>query len=168
MRCSSIAKASARVGFTPARVGAANDSPSLPVPMALLAAARQTGQCLEPFGSFPPPSVLPGTLVHSGIAPRIGSRIWVLRDEEGAQQNALAITLPMSATSAKQVQKLRYPCEIAIEIKICAAQKLGQSAWGVGKTLADAVSGKPHRIGCHLALAHCCASAETNSPEQAL
>ena len=106
------------------RTRAANSSADVPGPIALQAAARQTGQCcFEPFGSLPLPSALPSTLVHSGIAPRIGSMISVLRDDDGAQQNALAMTLPTSATSAKHVQRPRYPREKTIASKYAAAQK---------------------------------------------
>jgi len=79
----------------------------------LCAAARQTAHCcLEPFGCLPV-SAVPGE-VHSGVAPRIGSTIVVFREDEGAQQNALVMTLPMRATSAKQANKLRYSRKFTI------------------------------------------------------
>lgn len=68
--------------------------------------------------------------------------ISVLRDDDGAQQNALAMTLPASATSAKHVQRPRYAREKTIASKYAGLKRIGQSTCGIDKTFAEAVSGK--------------------------
>jgi hypothetical protein len=147
LRNSAISGASTRVALTRADVVVVSGISAALATSVLFAAARQTGQCcFEPFGCLPP-SGLPSALVHSGIAPRIGSTISVLREEDGAQQNALAMTLPISATSARHVHSLRDdPRKFRIEATYAWLGEAVKAAGAVMKGLAKTVSVRSHII----------------------
>ena len=70
---------------------------------------RQTGQCgaLEPGGRLLPSSELAPLLLHKVSVPSTASTISAFFANEGAQQNALAKTLPRSATIATHAQCVR-------------------------------------------------------------
>ena len=107
-----------------ATVREANDSATAPEPTALWAAARQIGQCcFEPFGWLVP---LPSSaLVQSGIRPSTGSKISALRDDEGAQQKALAMMLPNMATTAKHAHGLPYARKLCIKLSYVPVTSTG-------------------------------------------
>ena len=89
------ARASIRLGIESAKTNGLTRS-------AVCASPRQIGQCgaLEPGGWLVPSSELTPLLLHKVSVPSTASTISGFLANEGAQQNALAKTLPSSATIA--------------------------------------------------------------------
>ena len=96
------ARASIRLGIESAKTNALTRS-------AVCASPRQIGQCgaLEPGGWSVPSSELTPLLLHKVSVPSTASTISGFLANEGAQQNALAKTLPSSATIATHAQCVR-------------------------------------------------------------